>query len=300
MLVSFSPEQTRTVEDLAAIRIASPSGMLVSIGQIAELYRGAASNTLNRLGRTNVATLQANLEGRALGAVTADIQDRLKGESIPQGYKVNFTGDSSMMNDSFGSLAWALAASVFLLYLVLLVLYESYLTPLIRMLSLPAGIIGGLFALALTGKAINLIVFIGIIMLDGLASKNGTLLIDYANTLVKRGLSLRDALLESGTTRLRPIMMTSMTMVVGMLPLAISSGSSSEMKSSMAILLIGGIVASTLLSPILIPVVYTLIDDARKSVRRRNKHEPQALVLPSGAKALGAGTETAKAAESPA
>ena len=280
MLLRFSPEQTRTLSDLAAIQIASPYGSLVTMGQIAEIGRGAASNTLNRLNRSNVATIQANLEGRALGAITADIQKIVAEEPLPNGYRIDLQGDSSMMNDSFGSLAWALAASVLLLYLVLLVLYESYLTPLIRMLSLPAGIIGGLAALALTGKAINLMVFIGIIMLDGLASKNGTLLIDYANTLVKRGMSLRDALLESGMTRLRPIMMTSMTMVVGMLPLAISSGSSSEIKSSMAILLIGGIIASTILSPILIPVVYTLIDDARNSVRRRKPR--RATATPKG------------------
>src|SRR5208337_4002575 len=114
---------------------------------------------------------------------------------------------------------------------------------------LPAGIIGGLAALALTGKAINIICFIGIILLDGLASKNGTLLIDYTNTLLKRGLALREALIESGTTRLRPIVMTSMTMIVGMLPLAISTGSSSEIKSGMATLLIGGLVTLTIRPP---------------------------------------------------
>ncbi|MEI6873785.1 MAG: efflux RND transporter permease subunit, partial [Spirochaetota bacterium] len=275
ILVKFSPEQTRTIQDLSSIRIGTPTGGLVSMGQVAEIARNGATTTLNRSNRSNVATVMANLEGRALGAVTADIQKRLKANPAPSGYRYDLKGDSSMMSDSFGSLAWALVASVFLLYLVLLVLYESYLTPLIRMLSLPAGIIGGLAALAITGKAINIVVFIGIIMLDGLASKNGTLLIDYANTLMKRGMSLRDALLESGTTRLRPIIMTSMTMVVGMLPLALSRGSSSEIKSSMAILLVGGIITSTLLSPILIPVVYTLIDDARHGLRKRGRPEPK-------------------------
>ncbi len=288
MIVRFLPEQTRTAADIAAIRLASPMGGLVAIGQIAEIGRDAASTTLTRLNRSNVATIQANLEGRALSAVKSEIQGKINASPAPVGYKMEFKGDASMMTDSFGSLAWALAASVFLLYLVLLVLYDSYLTPLIRMLSLPAGIIGGLGALAITGKPINIVVFIGIIMLDGLSSKNGTLLIDYANTLVKRGMSLRDALLESGTTRLRPIMMTSVTMVVGMLPLAISTGSSSEIKSSMAILLIGGIITSTLLSPILIPVVYTLIDDARQGSRRRRKRG-----LPEIAATVQTTTETA-------
>jgi len=267
IVVMFPPGSIKSTADLESIRLATVQGSLVSLGQIAEIGREEAAPTLTRTNRSNVATIQANLQGRALGLVTADIQRKLEANPAPRGYRFDFKGDSSMMSDSFASLGWALAASVFLLYLILLVLYESYLTPLIRMLSLPAGIIGGLAALAITGKAINIIVFIGIIMLDGLASKNGTLLIDYTNTLRKRGLPLREALLESGTTRLRPIMMTSITMIVGMLPLALSTGSSSEIKSSMAILLIGGIAASTLLSPVLIPVVYTLIEDGRNKAR---------------------------------
>ena len=267
IVVMFPPGSIKSTADLESIRLATSQGSLVSLGQIAEIGREEAAPTLTRTNRSNVATIQANLQGRALGLVTADIKRTLEANPAPRGYRFDFKGDSSMMSDSFASLGWALAASVFLLYLILLVLYESYLTPLIRMLSLPAGIIGGLAALALTGKAINIIVFIGIIMLDGLASKNGTLLIDYTNTLRKRGLPLREALLESGTTRLRPIMMTSITMIVGMLPLALSTGSSSEIKSSMAILLIGGIMASTILSPVLIPVVYTLIEDGRNKAR---------------------------------
>ena len=133
------------------------------------------------------------------------------------------------------------------------------------MLSLPAGIIGGLAALALTGKAINILCFIGIILLDGLASKNGTLLIDYTNTLMKRGLKPREALIESGSTRLRPIVMTSVTMIVGMLPLAISTGLElSRSSRAWRSLLIGGLVTSTIISPLPPPRAYTLIDEARR------------------------------------
>ena len=172
------------------------------------------------------------------------------------------------MTTAFRSLVWALVASVLLVYMILVVLYESFLTPAIRMLSIPCGIIGAFAALALTGKAISIISFIGLIMLDGLISKNGTLLIDYTNTLVKRGMSLREALLEAGVTRLRPILMTSVTMIVGMLPLALSLGASSEIRSGMAVVLIGGLVTSTLLTPMLLPVVYTLIEEARTAARR--------------------------------
>ena len=274
MVLRFDQGTLRSPRDLESIRVQGPGGVLVPLGLVASFGRDEAATVLTRSNRSNVATIQANLEGRPLGAVTADIKRKLEAAPPPRGYSFDFKGDSSMMADSFANLAWALAGSILLVYLVLLVLYESFLTPVIRMLSLPAGIIGGLSALAMTGKAINIVSFIGIIMLDGLASKNGTLLIDYTNTLMKRGMPIREAVLEAGQTRLRPIVMTSMTMIVGMLPLALSSGASSEIKSSMAILLIGGLVTSTILSPILLPVVYTLIDDARAK-RRRNASKPE-------------------------
>jgi HAE1 family hydrophobic/amphiphilic exporter-1 len=264
MILRFDPASLRSVRDLESIKVQGPGGILVPIGQIAAIGRDDAATILTRSNRENVATVMANLEGRPLGAVSADIKRKLDLDPPPRGYVFDFKGDSSMMADSFSNLAWALIASIALVYLVLLVLYDSFLTPFIRMLSLPAGIVGGLAALALTGKAINIVSFIGIIMLDGLASKNGTLLIDYTNTLMKRGIPIREAVAQAGETRLRPIMMTSLTMIVGMLPLALSTGSSSEIKASMAILLIGGLVTSTIISPLLLPVVYTLIDDARQ------------------------------------
>lgn len=274
MIVKFSPREARSPLDLAQIRLRSPAGALVTLGQLARISRDDSPSTLERSGRSPVMAVSANLQGRALGAVTKDVEQGLRAVALPPGYAFHLVGDSSNMTGSFGSLAWALVASVLLVYLVLVVLYESWLTPLIRLLSLPAGIIGGLGAMALTGKAINIISFIGIIMLDGLVSKNGTLLIDYTNTLIKRGHTMHEALVESGMTRLRPILMTSATMIVGMLPLALSSGASSEIKSGMAVVLIGGLLTSTLISPFLIPVVYTLIDDARARRQARATKEP--------------------------
>jgi HAE1 family hydrophobic/amphiphilic exporter-1 len=199
----------------------------------------------------------------------------MAGVTIPFGYEVGYTGDQANMSSSFGSLSWALGASLLLVFMILVVLYESFLTPLIRMLSIPCGITGAFAALAITGKAINTISFIGLIMLDGLISKNGTLLIDYTHTLMKKGIPLRAALVEAGITRLRPILMTSVTMIVGMLPLALSLGASSEIRSGMAVVLIGGLVTSTLLTPILLPVVYTLIEDLRATRARRRREAPE-------------------------
>jgi HAE1 family hydrophobic/amphiphilic exporter-1 len=250
-------------------------GGQVTVGQVARIAREDAAATLERSGRANVVAVTANLQGRPLGAVDADIEKGLASLPMPPGYSWKLVGETSTMTSSFGNLAWALIASILLVYLVLVVLYESWLTPAIRLLSLPAGIIGGLAGLALAGKAINIVTFIGIIMLDGLVSKNGTLLIDYTNTLVKRGHRLEEALIEAGQTRLRPILMTSATMIVGMLPLALSTGASSEIKSGMAIVLIGGLVTSTLISPFLIPVVYSLIDEGRAKRRERAKERTE-------------------------
>ncbi|HTX71366.1 MAG TPA: efflux RND transporter permease subunit [Rectinemataceae bacterium] len=271
MMVKFRKDQVLTPLDIASIRMSTASGALVSVGQVAHIARDSSALSLERSSRSNVVTIMADLQGRPLGSVTKDVNTRLTALSFPPGYSYAVVGESSMMAGSFSSLGWALAASIALVYLVLVVLYDSYLTPAIRLLSLPAGIIGGLAAMAITGKTINIISFIGIIMLDGLVSKNGTLLIDYTNTLLKRGLALKDALLEAGSTRLRPILMTASTMIVGMLPLALSSGSSSEIKSGMAVVLIGGLITSTLISPFLLPVVYTLIDEARSRRRERSQ-----------------------------
>jgi HAE1 family hydrophobic/amphiphilic exporter-1 len=270
MVVRYRQDQLRRPEDLGALRITNPAGQQVALSQVATFSRTDSSREILRRDRQNVATVSANTAGRPLGALTADIKAKMAGVSIPFGYQVGYTGDQANMSSSFGSLTWALAASLLLVFMILVVLYESFFTPLIRMLSIPCGFIGAFAALAVTGKAINIISFIGLIMLDGLISKNGTLLIDYTNTLVKRGMPLREALVEAGITRLRPILMTSVTMIVGMLPLALSLGASSEIRSGMAVVLIGGLVTSTLLTPILLPVVYTLIDELRSSRAQRS------------------------------
>ena len=265
LVVSYRADQLRRPQDLGALKMTNAAGQQISLAQVASFERADAARQILRRDRQNVATISANAAGRPLGALTADIKARMAGIRIPDGYEVSYTGDQANMANSFRSLSWALAASLVLVFMILVVLYESFLTPFIRMLSIPCGIIGALGALAITGKAIGLISFIGLIMLDGLISKNGTLLIDYTHTLTRRGMPLRDALVEAGITRLRPILMTSVTMIVGMLPLALSLGASSEIRSGMAVVLIGGLVTSTILTPILLPVVYTMIEELRAS-----------------------------------
>ncbi|NJD01909.1 MAG: efflux RND transporter permease subunit [Ruminiclostridium sp.] len=262
----FKEDQVKTVGDIRSIMLVSSYGTPVELGKIASIKDSDSPREITRKDRQQLVMVTSNIQGRVQSGVVKDIQEKLTGLDLPYGYAVEYGGDQGMMNTSFSALIKALIASVILVYMVLVVLYESYLTPVIRMLSLPCGIIGALLAMAIFGKAMNIMALIGVIMLDGIASKNGTLLIDYTNTLMKRGLPLREALLEAGVTRIRPIIMTSVTMIFGMLPVALSYGNGSEMKSGMALVLIGGLAASTILTPLVIPVVYTLIDDLRKKI----------------------------------
>lgn len=269
--IKFMNGQIKNAEDIKSIKITNAAGQQIPISEVASIVKVDSEPSISREDKQDVVTIGANLQGRVLGEVTNDIKAKLKSLSIPEGYSISYGGTQKNMADSFSSLGLALGASLCLVYMILVVLYESFLTPAIRMVSLPCAIIGAFGLLALTGQTLNLMSMIGLIMLEGLSSKNGTLLIDYTNTLMKKGMNLKDALIESGVTRLRPIIMTSATMIVSMLPVALSMGEGSEMKQSMAIVIIGGMVASTILSPIVIPVVYTLMDDLTKVVFKKKK-----------------------------
>jgi HAE1 family hydrophobic/amphiphilic exporter-1 len=264
--LKFENGQIKSAEDLKSLKITNSLGQQIPLSQVASIQKIDSDPSISREGKQDMITVEANLQGRVLGEVTNDINAKLEAFSIPNGYSVNFGGNQEDMAESFSSLGLALVASLALVYMILVVLYESFLTPFIRMMALPCASIGAFVLLALTGQTLNMMSMIGLIMLEGLASKNGTLLIDYTNTLMKRGMNLRDALIESGVTRLRPIIMTSATMIVSMLPVALSMGERTEMKKIMAIVIIGGMVASTVLSPIILPVIYTLMDDLKRVV----------------------------------
>lgn len=272
MTLKFMDGQIKSSSDVGAIKIQNSSAQQISLEQVASIVEADSPNSIRRENRQDIVTISASLDGRDLGSVNKDIRNKIAAMSIPMGYSVSYGGSQKQMADTFGTLAKAIVASIVLVYMVLVVLYESFLTPLVRMLALPCAVIGALFILAFTHNSINMMSLIGFIMLDGLASKNGTLLIDYTNTLMKQGMNLKEALIDAGTTRLRPIIMTSLTMIVGMLPSALALGEGSETRAGMAWVIIGGMIASTILSPIILPVVYTLMDDFKNKVfKNRNK-----------------------------
>lgn len=252
-----------TKPDLSMISLTNSQGVQIQLNQVATIGPAKGPVEISHKNQDRLITIRGSTT-QAVGAI-ADNWDKIWAKmNLPPGYEIDYYGDIKDQRDTFADLAFALMLSLLLVYMILVMLYESYLTPLIRMVSIPCGVIGALLALALTRNNLDMMSFIGLIMLDGLAAKNGTLLIDYTNTLMDRGKNLREALLEAGTTRLRPIFMTSVTMIFGMLPTALAFADGAEFRKGMGVVLVGGLITSTLLTPVLIPVVYTLIDDARR------------------------------------
>lgn len=249
------------VEEIGNITITNYLGEVFLLKEVADLVPGEGPTEIRHKYRNRMIAITSDYEGASLAGIREEIDKEISKLDVPSGYRIGYDGDVKQMDDTFADLVQALILSLILVYMILVILYESFLTPFIRMLSLPCGIIGAMVALAVTGTNLDMMSFIGIIMLDGLAAKNGTLLIDYTNTLMERGMSLKEALLEAGKTRLRPIFMTSVTMIFGMLPTALAVMEGAEIRRGMGIVLVGGLITSTILTPILIPVAYTLIDD---------------------------------------
>ncbi len=268
------------LSEITAVRqiaVSNALGQSFPLHRLADIELGRGPTVINHQNKQRLITISANIKDRPLGDVTADIDAGIAELHMPEGYRVEYFGSRQDMEESFRDLIAVLILSVVLVYMILAILYESFLTPVLRLMSLPCGMIGALWALYLTGNTFNLMSLIGLVMLDGLAAKSGTLLIDYTNTLQKRGLSLREALIEAGTTRLRPITMTALTMIAGVTPTALALAAGSELRQSMAIALIGGLVTSTLLTPLVVPVTYTFVDDIRKMTKNRKmsyKKEP--------------------------
>lgn len=269
--LKFMKGEVQSINDIKNIKISNSQGQQIPLSQVATVEKSDTPPTIDREDKQDVAVVDANVQGRVAGPVIKDIKTKLKSLKVPTGYTIGFGGEDKNMNEAGRSLMLALGASIALIYMILVVLYESFLTPAIRMVALPFALMGALIALAVTGQSLNVMSGIGIIMLEGLSSKNGTLLIDYTNTLMKRGMTLKDALIESGMTRLRPIIMTSATMIVSMLPVTLALGEGSEMKRSMGVVIIGGMILSTVVTPIVLPVVYTLIDDFKNFIYRKTR-----------------------------
>jgi len=250
-----------SVGDVSGLMVAHNGGP-VYVADVANVSLASGPTKIDRKNRQRMVAVEADLDkGYTLGNAVREIEAKIA--DVPVGdVSVYFGGESEIMREGFGSTTTALGLSVILIYILQAALFEGYLSPFIIMFSLPMALVGALLAIIIGGKTLSIITMIGIIMLMGLVGKNAILLVDYTNTLRRRGMGMREALLEAGPVRLRPILMTSLSLICGLLPVALASAHGGEVRSPMAVAVIGGMALSTLLSLIIIPVLYTVFDGA--------------------------------------
>ncbi len=257
-----TPENIRRLTIKSSKDGAPQQKLLIPVTDVASVTLGSGPSKINRFDRQREIRLDANLSGRLLGEVLGDVLAKVQQLQLPAGYSVGVTGSGEMQAESFQNILLALGLAVIFVYIVLAAQFESFTHPFSIMLALPMSLIGAVFALLLFKGAISVISLIGIIMLMGLVTKNGILLVDYTNVLRDRGMERTEALVNAGATRLRPILMTTFAMIFGMMPVAFGVGEGSEMRAPMGQTVIGGLITSTLLTLFVVPVVYTLIEDA--------------------------------------
>ncbi|MGE5646339.1 MAG: efflux RND transporter permease subunit [Acidobacteriota bacterium] len=256
------PAQRTTSLDLLGLDLPGHAGSaLIPLNQVARVESGTAPSKIRHRDLMREVRISANTQGRSLGEVVADVKDRIAKLDVPAGYNVGFTGEYEEMMESFGYVAQSLVLAVVLIYAILASQFRSFLQPLAIMLSLPLSLVGVAGMLYLVNDTLNMMSMIGLILLMGLVTKNAILVVDFANVQRRAGASRRDAVIEAASVRLRPIIMTTLAMIAGMLPLAFEWGAGAEFRAPMARAVIGGLITSTLLTLIVVPVVYTYLDD---------------------------------------
>lgn len=272
--------ERRSMHDLSRIKVRSASGHLVELSNLVKLERTTGPARIERQDRQRQITILANLEAKTLGEAVADVE-RVADEVVPPSVLRSWAGMADMNNDSNAAMLSALVLAIGLIYLLLASQFDSIVHPFTIMLSLPLSFIGAFGALLATGATLNIFSMIGLIMLMGLVTKNAVLLVDYTAMLRRlEGLSIVDALLRAGPVRLRPILMTSFAMIFGMIPVALGRSLGGEQRAPMAIAVIGGLISSTFLTLVVVPVVYAMLD--RLTVSGRKKSVPEVLAIPDG------------------
>ncbi len=261
-------------EDIDRLSLRSRRGELVSLANVAYVKNEGGPVQINRYGRSRQISILANLDTKVkvLGEASKELEGFVAGTVLPPGTRIELVGWTERMKENFRNLFFALALAVVFVYMVLAAQFESFLHPFTIMLSLPLSVVGALGALIAFHMTMHIFTMIGIIMLMGLVTKNAILLVDYTNTLRRRDGMERDAAIrKAGPTRLRPILMTTLAMIFGMLPTALGTGSGSESRAPMAVAVIGGLITSTLLTLVVVPVVYTLLDGVQARILGRRR-----------------------------
>jgi multidrug efflux pump subunit AcrB len=282
--VRLSDRDRRDAEALTQLPLVMRPDSLVRLGDVARVSEAVGESQINRLDRVRQITITGAAQGRPMGNVVEDIDKQLP-KLVPQGYEAKWMGMVRDMQDSNAAFMLAFGVAALFIYIVLASQFESFIHPVTIMLSLPLATIGAFLGLYLHGSAISIGSQIGMILLMGLVTKNAILLVDAAIQQQRAGLSPKDAMLEAGPRRLRPILMTTAAMVLGMLPTALGKGIGSEFRAPMAVAVIGGVISSTFLTLIVVPVVYLGVERLRRGTRSllvrifKIEHKPDPLLV---------------------
>lgn len=292
IIVRLREEDRSALGDIERLPLLTSKGQLVPLSAVAKLEPSVGPSRIEHLNRLRQVTVGASYLGRELGEVVNDARAEINKLDLPPGITVTFGGTTRYMEEVFDNLVFAGLLSVVFVYMILASQFESFIHPFTIMLALPLSLLGAFAALKVTGLSLDMVGLIGIILLMGLVTKNSILLVDYTNTLRKRGLQRDEAILTAGPVRLRPILMTTISTIIGMVPVAIGFGAGGEVRQPMAIAVIGGFTTSTLLTLVVVPVVYTLIDDlGARALRRLARRKGQEVAAPAVVGTQGGGGE---------
>jgi HAE1 family hydrophobic/amphiphilic exporter-1 len=271
--VRLAPESRENAADVARIPLILPGGQngpsVVPLGQVARIDKSVGPAQITHLDRRRVITVGANIHGASLGNVSQEINRSIAAVRMPPGYQLIQGGQVESQQEVFGNIFIALGIAVLLMYLILVVQFGSFLDPIAILVSLPLSLIGVVLALLITRDSLNIMSLIGVILLMGIVAKNAILLIDFAKWGHERGMGRHEALVEAGRIRLRPILMTTLALIAGMIPVALGHGEGGDFRAPLGRAVIGGVITSTLLTLFVIPTVYDILAGWRESLAAR-------------------------------
>ena len=265
-------DQRQNMDSIEGIYLSSSNGSTIALDQLTKKVYSTSSSTISRYDKSREIQIQANLDGISSGTLSSAFNQKLSSQlPAPKGIRSAAGGDTANMQESMYGLIQAVLLGILFIFLILAAQFESFIDPLAIMFALPLAIIGALIALYISGSGLSMIGGIGIIFLMGLVTKNAILLVDFIKQRRAKGTNRREAILDAGLTRLRPILMTTLSMIFGMLPAALATSTGSEMRQPMGIAIIGGLISSTLLTLLVVPVIYSILDDLKDLFRRKQK-----------------------------
>jgi HAE1 family hydrophobic/amphiphilic exporter-1 len=263
VLVRSVDTRAASVDEIRHLIINPESAQPIPLSAVADVTLATGPAEIRRTRQERVAIVSANLASGDLGSAVTELQHIVDGIQVPAGIAINVSGQSEEMNSSFKSLQFTLLLAVFLVYLVMASQFESLLHPFVILLTIPLALVGAVWAMFLTGTTVNVVAYIGVIMLAGIVVNQSIVLIDAVNQFRARGLEKHAAIIEAGRVRLRPILITKLTTVLGLMPMALGLGEGAEIRQPMAITVIGGVAISGFFTLLVIPVVYSLLDRKR-------------------------------------